>query len=840
LAGGAVSSADEFFKDAWYYREQAEEAKDRAVDARAKLDKAAERKAIDEQIAALGEYVKQSPSDTDLLEDYAMLLAGNLRDADAIELACSSFEKVAEQDPERVEARKKLAALLILPTVHRYNDAAAQLEAVLKQTPNDSEALVLLGRCQIAMSRSEKAVATLEQAIDAAPHEVDAYYFLAIAQRFRLNRPAEADAWIDKMVAANPQSATAHRYVCNYLLSLKTDNPNPKLARLHAEEAIRLDPENSELLFFAAQASLATADFDAARKYAEAGLEKEKDSPVFRERMYLILADTEIKTKNVAKAREVLEKAFGDLANPQLLWLAADVQCDQRDLDAAAASIDKLASLNFPAGGLDYLRGRISLMKGDWYEARKALEKAVPAFPDKPDVLKRIACWLGACYGQLGDADRQIAAFRRALEIDPKFEPARKALSEALKRTGKREEAKQILEQLRTSGSSLSNEQLAELARLYLQTGNWKEAKPLLRQLVEANPNDVRHVTAFVGQLLDHEEIAVAETHLKKMEEKWPRHAQTILLQGKLSVRHGKIDDAVELMTKFVDDAQGVPADQSQRTQLVALGMEELAKQLNAANEVIDKEHLLRAAEKLLRRNADLHPSAALDLVNFLARQRRAGEAVELLEKNWNWKGCDPAALATACFNVFEAGRDNEDAVRRTLEILHAARTFFHEQSSLALVLGNVYVSKRDYAQAEQCFRDALAKKPDDAAAMNNLAMVLVMSKKDLSDALELINKAIKIAGPLGQMLDTRACVYIAQGEAQKALDDLEKALADARTAERLFHQAEAFELAAKKDSAAKAMKEALDKGLDVKTLPPGDIPVFERLKKLAEESPSI
>jgi cellulose synthase operon protein C len=655
LAGGIVSSADEFFKDAWYYREQAEEAKDRAVDAREKLDKAAERKAIDEQMAALGEYVKQSPSDTDMLEDYAMLLAGNVRDAAAIELACISFEKVAEQDPERAEARKKLAALLILPTVHRYNDAVAQLEAVIKQTPGDSEAMVLLGRCQIAMSRSEKAVATLERAIDVAPDEVDAYYFLAIALRFKLNRPAEADEWIDKMVAANPESATAHRYVCNYLLSLKTDNPNPKLARLHAEEALRLDPENSELLFFAAQASLVAADFEAARQYAEAGLEREKDSSAIRERMYLILTDAALKTKNVAKGREVLEKAFGELGNPQFLWLAGDVQCDLRDLTAAAASLDKLASLKFPAGGLDYLRGRISLLKGDWYEARKALEKAAPAFADKPDMLKRIECWLGACYGQLGDADRQIAAFRQALEIDPKFEPARKALGESLK---------------------------------------------------------------------------------------------------------------------------------------------------------------------------------------VLARQKQVGEAIGLVEESW--KNCEPEALAAACFSVSERGRDSEDVAGRTVEVLRAARKVFDDHPSLALALGNVYVLQHKYAEAEQCFRDALAKKPNDAVAMNNLAMVLVMAKKELSEALELMDKAIKIAGPLGQMLDTRACVYIAQGEAQKALDDLEKALADARTAERLFHQAEAFELAGKKDLAARAMKEALDKGLDVKTLPPGDIPVFERLKKLAEESPSL
>ena len=44
------------------------------------------------------------------------------------------------------------------------------------------------------------------------------------------------------------------------------------------------------------------------------------------------------------------------------------------------------------------------------------------------------------------------------------------------------------------------------------------------------------------------------------------------------------------------------------------------------------------------------------------------------------------------------------------------------------------------------------------------------------------------ITGPLAQMLDTRACVYIALGQADKALADMKDVIADGKTPERLFH----------------------------------------------------
>ena len=100
---------------------------------------------------------------------------------------------------------------------------------------------------------------------------------------------------------------------------------------------------------------------------------------------------------------------------------------------------------------------------------------------------------------------------------------------------------------------------------------------------------------------------------------------------------------------------------------------------------------------------------------------------------------------------------------------------------------------------------------------------------------MKLINQAVEIAGPVGAMLDSRATVYLALGETEKALADMADALADAETPVRLFHQAQAYDQAGKQSEAAAALEKALQKGLTKEMLHPLEIPAFEQLKQLSQ-----
>jgi Tfp pilus assembly protein PilF len=111
--------------------------------------------------------------------------------------------------------------------------------------------------------------------------------------------------------------------------------------------------------------------------------------------------------------------------------------------------------------------------------------------------------------------------------------------------------------------------------------------------------------------------------------------------------------------------------------------------------------------------------------------------------------------------------------------------------------------------------------------------VLLAMQKKDLDEALQLINRAIEIAGPVGSMLDSRATVYMARGEPGKALEDLQVAIADDPKPVRLFHQAQAYDLAGNEVAAKESLKKANDAGLTPEMLQRPELPVYAMLQKL-------
>jgi Flp pilus assembly protein TadD len=61
--------------------------------------------------------------------------------------------------------------------------------------------------------------------------------------------------------------------------------------------------------------------------------------------------------------------------------------------------------------------------------------------------------------------------------------------------------------------------------------------------------------------------------------------------------------------------------------------------------------------------------------------------------------------------------------------------------------LGNLAAASGRWSEAERCYRKALAQRPDDADAMNNLATVLLKRGKDLDEAEQLAMRAVATGG---------------------------------------------------------------------------------------------
>ena len=119
-----------------------------------------------------------------------------------------------------------------------------------------------------------------------------------------------------------------------------------------------------------------------------------------------------------------------------------------------------------------------------------------------------------------------------------------------------------------------------------------------------------------------------------------------------------------------------------------------------------------------------------------------------------------------------------------------------------------------DYEGSVRTYRDLLERNPNNVLALNNLSWLLAIHDNRGDEALKLIDQAIEIVGPVGDLLDTQASVYLVLGRADEAIKKLEEAGHQNQTPARLFHLTQAYEKAGRHDAARdtwmKATKEML------------------------------
>ena len=386
------------------------------------------------------------------------------------------------------------------------------------------------------------------------------------------------------------------------------------------------------------------------------------------------------------------------------------------------------------------------------------------------------------------------------------------------------------------AGKLAERDDLARLADLYLANEQWIKSAEILRQLQEAYPGEMRYATIYIRQSIKHDDLHEAERCLPPLLKKWPHHAEAVLLQAELLLRQEKYDDALELMKNIAADPQGQPADRGQRMLATVRRMEEFIDWLKGQGQSGYADRFAREAEFELRQFVDEHPGTALQLATFLSKQERYEDAADVLERYWK---SAPRSISHRSLRwSLAAARARRRLVDRVLRVLYRAQSQFLNNDVIPQTIADLYLGAGMYADAETMYRQILKRNPRYVNALNNLAVLLTFNKTEGGESLALIDRAIEIAGPLPALLDTRACVYLARGEADKALADLAEVLADAKKPERLFHLAEAFELAGQARNAALAMKEALDKGLSEKSLFEPETAAFRRLQKLVQELP--
>jgi predicted O-linked N-acetylglucosamine transferase (SPINDLY family) len=300
---------------------------------------------------------------------------------------------------------------------HRLGEwaaARAGYKQVLEKSPNEFDALRLLGVCEHQCGDTEAGARLLQRALLIDPRSAAVYSHLS-AMLIALKRPAEALGHCESALAIAPDSADAHYNRGNALLALRRF---PE-AVISFDKTIALDPENLDALSNRGNALLEMRQFDEA-------IENYNGLLALKPSHGLAILNRGAAFKDSGQ----LEKALADFDLALALspnhcgaWInrGETLRLLQRG-DEALASFDKALSINPELS--DAWLGRANvlmlLMSGRVNETLAACQHALAIKPDSVMALIQLGQW----HAQQGDAEAAMMYFDRALSIKPDHEVA--------------------------------------------------------------------------------------------------------------------------------------------------------------------------------------------------------------------------------------------------------------------------------------------------------------------------------------------------------------------------------------------------------------------------------
>jgi tetratricopeptide (TPR) repeat protein len=211
--------------------------------------------------------------------------------------------------------------------------------------------------------------------------------------------------------------------------------------------------------------------------------------------------------------------------------------------------------------------------------------------------------------------------------------------------------------------------------------------------------------------------------------------------------------------------------------------------------------------EQVLREAIQRFPGNAylvLRLGAYLGAVTRYDEAVRVLEEARGMTPDNPAILRTLTVARVRRG-DTAGAVES------AARLYdITKDTDAALFYAARLEGNKQHGEAERLYREVLAREPDNALALNNLAALLGRGNM-LDEAEQLARRATTRVPDNGHVLDTLGWVLYRRGKHEDAAAALARAVMLAPDAGLLrYHQGIVLESLGRRDEARTALREAV------------------------------
>lgn len=460
--------------------------------------------------------------------------------------------------------------------------------------------------------------------------------------------------------------------------------------------ALEIDADNERALLGTARYALAKGDRDSASDAYERALAAHPQSPQVRLGWgrFLYSAGRVAEAEEQFKAGLALPLTGQRVQDRWELQLSlAEAYMAQSKLDEAEAAIATLNEIRRDHVLVKYLSARLAFEKRELIEADELISRVVVEAPQfSPGLMLKGTVKLAR--GEYGQA-RQ--ALQRVIDMNPADAQARKLLAAA----------ERGLSQARESGSApeLSDSDVLQLlGDANAQTGDYGNAIVLWERALEQDPDDVQIKMQLISAYVLAGRTERARELLESSDWTDDGNAQrAAILDATLDLREGDLEQAARKVDAAIERyPQAAPL----------YGLQGLIKLRGE-----DTAGARASFERALAVDPG-HTTSAMNLAALATRDGRPEQAVALLETFVESNPGDSMALNALATQLLAQGKT--EAGRKRLE---QARDADPKNVAARLQLAELMARSSDFSNAEAVAREVIEQRPRFAGGYNTLAI---------------------------------------------------------------------------------------------------------------------
>jgi putative PEP-CTERM system TPR-repeat lipoprotein len=719
-----------------------------------------------------------------------------------------ALDAALAEDPENIDAL--IMSVRRQAAKNNMSGALASIDAVIKKSPSNADALKLKGDLVLnASNNQDVALALYENSVQVKPGYLPGYMgmLVLLMQQEKLDEAAKK---LEAMKAIVPNSPQV-KYFETQLAYQKKDY---KAAREFSQQLLKVAPNYTRGLQLAGAIEFQLNSMLQAEIYLNKALTASPELSMSRRMLTMVY----LRTGQVAKAIAILEPALSqEPVDVTLYSVAGEAYMQNGDVKKAvdyfakASKVDpknamkktSLALAHIAAGEGDFAFVELRdisasdkgisadmaligeyLRKQDYDKALAAISVMERKTPESP-VSQNLR-------GKILFAQGNVAAARKSFEasskLNPNYFPAVASLAALDIAEKKPDEASRRFNEILAKDPK-NMQALLALAEVRKEAGGSKEeVSKLIANAISANSSDPTPRVLLVNYYLANKDAKAALSTAQDATTALPESPELLDAFGRALQASGDTNQAIATFNKLatLQPLSPLPQMRLANVNLAAknkdAAVQNLQKALELKPDLLDAQRALAFLDTTSERYQNAittartiqrqRPKENIGYIlegDIFAEQKKWDEAISAYRLGLKQTNSLGAAIKIHAALVASGNKPDADKFILTWLKEHPKDTTF------MLYMADDALAKKDYLVAEKYYANVVQLQPSNALAYNNLAWVSGQLKKD--SAIGFAEKALSLTPNQPSFMDTLAMLWADKGDYAKAIEMENKAL---------------------------------------------------------------